>query len=100
MGEFLESRGMFNLKVDKNARKGMTDDELIKKLTGEVDEAYGVDDAMKRKLDQEDIDKAIEQEDILLNFDIAALKGPPALILPVFTPSLNVENNIFAIGRI
>jgi len=69
MGEFLESRGMFNLKVDKNARKGMTDEELIKKLTGEVDEAYGVDDAMKRKLDQEDIDKAIEQEDMLLDFD-------------------------------
>ena len=69
MGEFLESRGMFNLKVDKNARKGMTDDELIKKLTEEVDEAYGVDDAMKRKLDQEDIDKAIEQEDMLFDFD-------------------------------
>ena len=69
MGEFLESRGMFNLKVDKNARKGMTDEELIKKLTEEVDEAYGVDDAMKRKLDQEDIDKAIEQEDMLLDFD-------------------------------
>ena len=69
MGEFLESRGMFNLKVDKTARKGMTDEELIKKLTEDVDEAYGVDDAMKRKLDQEDIDKAIEQEDILLNFD-------------------------------
>jgi len=69
MGEFLESRGMFDLKVDKTARKGMTDDELIKKLTEEVDEAYGVDDAMKRKLDQEDIDKAIEQEDMLLDFD-------------------------------
>ena len=69
MGEFLESRGMFDLKVDKTARKGMTDDELIKKLTEEVDEAYGVDDAMKRKLDQEDIDKAIEQEDMLFDFD-------------------------------
>jgi len=69
MGEFLESRGMFNLKVDKNAPKGMTDEELIKILTEDVDKAYGVDDAMKRKLDQEDIDKAIEQEDILLNFD-------------------------------
>jgi len=69
MGEFLESRGMFNLKVNKDAPKGMTDDELIKKLTEEVDEAYGVDDAMKRKLDQEDIDKAIEQEDMLFDFD-------------------------------
>jgi hypothetical protein len=123
MGEFLESRGMFNLKVDKTARKGMTDEELIKKLTDDVDEAYGVDADMKRELDklnnkyqgeefdrlyddylyykneegnftgsfedfikarrkagsldaemirlkeQEDIDKAIEQEDILLDFD-------------------------------
>jgi hypothetical protein len=69
MGEFLESRGMFNLKINKDAPKGMTDDELIKKLTEEVDEAYGVDDAMKRKLDQEDIDKAIEQEDMLFDFD-------------------------------
>ena len=123
MAEFLESRGMFNLKVDKTARKGMTDEELIKKLTDDVDEAYGVDADMKRELDklnnkyqgeefdrlyddylyykneegnftgsfedfikarrkagsldaemirlkeQEDIDKAIEQEDILLDFD-------------------------------
>ena len=78
MAEFLESRGMFDLKVDKTARKGMTDEELIKKLTGEVDEAYGVDDAMKRKLDQEDIDKAIEQENILLDFDPKGRK-PSAL---------------------
>jgi len=69
MGEFLESKGMFDLKINKDAPKGMTDDELIKKLTEEVDEAYGVDDAMKRKLDQEDIDKAIEQEDMLFDFD-------------------------------
>jgi len=123
MGEFLESRGMFDLKINKDAPKGMTDDELIKKLTDEVDEAYGVTPDMKRELDklnnkyqgeefdrlyddylyykneegnftgsfedfikarrkagsldaenirlkeQEDIDKAIEQEDILLNFD-------------------------------
>jgi len=33
MGEFLESRGMFDLKVDKTAPKGMTDEELAKKLT-------------------------------------------------------------------
>ena len=100
MGEFLESRGMFNLKINKDAPKGMTDDELIKKLTGEVDEAYGVTPKMKKKLDREevkkeamekygfteeefenimntefdekildDVDKAIEQEDILLKFD-------------------------------
>ena len=69
MGEFLESRGMFNLKINKDAPKGMTDDELLKKIMGDVDEVYGVDDAMKRKLDQEDIDKAIEQEDMLLDFD-------------------------------
>jgi hypothetical protein len=33
MGEFLDSRGMFDLKVDKTARKGMSDEELAKKLT-------------------------------------------------------------------
>ena len=32
MGEFLESRGLFDLKVDKTARKGMTDEEFIKFL--------------------------------------------------------------------
>ena len=32
MGEFLESRGLFDLKVDKAARKGMTDEEFIKFL--------------------------------------------------------------------
>jgi soluble cytochrome b562 len=67
--EVLEQAGMFDVKINKDAPKGMTDDELMKKIIGDVDEAYGVDDAMKRKLDQEDIDKAIEQEDILLNFD-------------------------------
>jgi len=33
MGEFLESRGMFDLKVDKTAPKAMSDEELAKKLT-------------------------------------------------------------------
>ena len=32
MGEFLESRGLFDLKVDKTARKGMTDEEFRKFL--------------------------------------------------------------------
>jgi len=121
--EVLEQAGMFDIKINKDAPKGMTDDELIKKLTDDVDEAYGVDADMKRELDklnnkyqgeefdrlyddylyykneegnftgsfedfikarrkagsldaemirlkeQEDIDKAIEQEDILLDFD-------------------------------
>ena len=32
MGEFLESRGMFDLKVDKmTARKGMSDKEYVRK---------------------------------------------------------------------
>jgi len=57
MGEFLESRGMFNLKVNKDAPKGMTDDELIKKLTDDVDEAYGVTPDMKRKLNREEVKK-------------------------------------------
>ena len=33
MGEFLEKRGMFDLKVDKDAPKAMSDEELAKKLT-------------------------------------------------------------------
>jgi len=57
MGEFLESRGMFNLKINKDAPKGMTDDELLKKIMGDVDEVYGVDDAMKRKLNREEVKK-------------------------------------------
>jgi len=57
MGEFLESRGMFNLKVNKDAPKGMTDDELMKKIMGDVDEAYGVTPNMKRKLDREEVKK-------------------------------------------
>ena len=32
MGEFLESRGMFDLKVDKTARKGMSNKELLEKM--------------------------------------------------------------------
>ena len=32
MGEFLESRGLFDLKVDKTARKGMSDEEFRKFL--------------------------------------------------------------------
>jgi len=57
MGEFLESRGMFDLKINKDAPKGMTDDELLKKIMGDVDEAYGVTPNMKRKLDREEVKK-------------------------------------------
>ena len=45
MGEFLESRGMFDLKVDKTARKGMSNKELL------------------------DLMEEAEQEDILKKFD-------------------------------
>lgn len=33
MGKFLESEGMFDLKINKSAPKAMSDEELIKKLT-------------------------------------------------------------------
>ncbi|MEK9738140.1 MAG: hypothetical protein VW438_00245, partial [Euryarchaeota archaeon] len=40
MGEFLESRGLFDLKVDKTLPKGMTDEELLKKLMDEDPEEF------------------------------------------------------------
>ena len=40
MGEFLESRGLFDLKVDKTLPKGITDEELLKKLMDEDPEEF------------------------------------------------------------
>ena len=48
MGEFLESRGMFDLKVDKTARKGMSNKELLEKM---------------EEAEQEDILKKFDPED-------------------------------------
>ena len=48
MGEFLESRGMFDLKVDKTARKGMSNKELLEKM-----EEAEAEDILK-KFDPED----------------------------------------------
>ena len=48
MGEFLESRGMFDLKVDKTARKGMSDKELLDKM---------------EETEQEDVLKKFDPED-------------------------------------
>ena len=48
MGEFLESRGMFDLKVDKTARKGMSNKELLEKM-----EEVEAEDILK-KFDPED----------------------------------------------
>ena len=42
MGEFLEDQGMFDLKIDKSAPKTMSDEELLKKLEDDTDEAYGM----------------------------------------------------------
>ena len=40
MADFLESRGLFDLKVDKDAPKGITDEELLKKLTDDDPEEF------------------------------------------------------------
>jgi len=40
MGEFLESKGLFDLKVDKTLPKGMTNEELLKKLMDEDPEEF------------------------------------------------------------
>ena len=48
MGEFLDSRGMFDLKVDKTARKGMSNKELLEKM-----EEAEAEDVLK-KFDPED----------------------------------------------
>ena len=48
MGEFLDSRGMFDLKVDKTARKGMSNKELLEKM---------------EEAEQEDILKKFDPED-------------------------------------
>ena len=48
MGEFLEKRGMFDLKVDKTARKGMSNKELLEKM---------------EEAEQEDILKKFDPED-------------------------------------
>ena len=40
MGDFLESRGLFDLKVDKTLPKGITDEELLKKLLDEDPEEF------------------------------------------------------------
>lgn len=40
MGDFLESRGLFDLKVDKTLPKGITDEELLKKLMDEDPEEF------------------------------------------------------------
>jgi hypothetical protein len=48
MGEFLDSRGMFDLKVDKTARKGMSNKELL-----ELMEEAEAEDILK-KFDPED----------------------------------------------
>ena len=48
MGEFLDSRGMFDLKVDKTARKGMSNKELLEKM---------------EEAEQEDILKKFNPED-------------------------------------
>jgi hypothetical protein len=48
MGEFLDSRGMFDLKVDKTARKGMSNKELLEKM-----EEAEAEDILK-KFDPED----------------------------------------------
>ena len=42
MGKFLEDQGMFDLKIDKSAPKTMSDEELLKKLEDDTDEAYGM----------------------------------------------------------
>jgi hypothetical protein len=48
---------MFDVKINKDAPKGMTDDELLKKIMGDVDEVYGVTPNMKRKLNREEVKK-------------------------------------------
>jgi len=55
--EVLEQSGMFDIKINKDAPKGMTDDELLKKIMGDVDEVYGVTPNMKRKLNREEVKK-------------------------------------------
>jgi len=55
--EVLEQAGMFDIKINKDAPKGMTDDELMKKIMGDVDEVYGVTPDMKRKLNREEVKK-------------------------------------------
>ena len=42
MGKFLDDQGMFDLKINKDAPKGMSDEELIKKLTDD-DPAKDID---------------------------------------------------------
>lgn len=40
--EMIEMEGLFDINVPKNPNKGITDEELLKKLEADVDEAYGI----------------------------------------------------------
>ena len=54
MDEILEREGFFDLKVDKNAPKGMTDDELKELIKKEDDRVSKDEDAIREIIDPED----------------------------------------------
>jgi hypothetical protein len=40
--EMIEMEGLFDIEIPKNPNKGITDEELLKKLEADVDESYGI----------------------------------------------------------